>query len=45
MSSDGETTCAWDAAHMTKLLDLQQECLRAFEQCVAELPRSGKKHA
>lgn len=43
LTRDGEPSYAWSAAHMGKLLDLQDECLRVFEAEVSELRRCEKQ--
>ena len=42
---DGKPAYAWDSQHISQLLALQDECLRAFDACAAESRRKLKQKA
>ena len=43
--NDAQPSDAWDASKMYRLLDLQEDCLAAFDACVAEERKKGCKQA
>lgn len=38
---DGQPAHAWDASRMTRLLAMQEDCLQAFDACVAARRHEG----